>query len=475
MIFLCFLSDHCIIRLKFIIMVKYILFVALGVFQLNVYSQKINIDDLLLIKQQYVSKLNEETNTGNTLKLQMDFNSPVIINPKDINVLKGLSVLKVELYYTAFQVSNRFDQPKLNRQRLENLKKLLPELFNQTFVVWEFKGQSDCKNDDIARGYFHGFVITYKPKLLLEDTRKEIADIKSVIHSDSLGYDSVYTVYETRLRKKKVKSGYYLPMSTYKKVKGIVYEKKSIFKRQSQMVVKIDTIKRGRQYHKFVKSKNAMSFVKRNLSDSTIFAVLRRNESWKDIAFVCDVTGSMSAYTTELMIWYKLNSLGNRTNYFTFFNDGDAKPEKKKKIGSIGGIYNINAGNYEAVALMIEQAMKAGNGGDAPENNCEALIEAMRKSPDSKEFVMIADNFANVKDIELIKKIQKPVHIIICGTGGFIVNTDYLDLARATGGSIHSLEQDLENLLRVNEGQTLNFGGHNYVLRNGKFQKALNI
>jgi hypothetical protein len=175
------------------------------------------------------------------------------------------------------------------------------------------------------------------------------------------------------------------------------------------------------------------------------------------------------------MVWYKLNSLSNRTNFFTFFNDGDAKPEKKKKIGNIGGIYNINAGNYEAVAMTIEQAMRAGNGGDAPENNCEALIEAIQKSPSSKEYVMIADNFANIKDIELIKSINKPVHIIICGTGGFMVNTDYLDLARATNGSIHSLEQDLENLLKINEGQVIKFDGVNYILKNGRFQKALNI
>jgi hypothetical protein len=88
---------------------------------------------------------------------------------------------------------------------------------------------------------------------------------------------------------------------------------------------------------------------------------------------------------------------------------------------------------------------------------------------------MIADNFANVKDIELMKRINKPVHIIICGTGNFMVNTDYLDLARATKGSIHSVEQDIENLININEGQTIDFDGKKYILQKGKFQQVLNL
>ena len=254
-----------------------------------------------------------------------------------------------------------------------------------------------------------------------------------------------------------------------------MYSKKGIFKRKPQYAIRVDTIRTGREYHKFVHGKNAMAFVKRNLSDSTIFAVLRRHDKWNEMAFVCDVTGSMSAYTTQLMVWYKLNSLSNKINYFTFFNDGDNKSDRKKKIGSTGGIYNIEAGNYEAVTLKIQDAMSAGCGGDAPENNCEALIEAIKHKPDAKEYVMIADNFANVKDIELMKSINKPVHIIICGTGNFMINTDYLDLARATKGSIHSVEQDIENLININEGQTIDFDGKKYILQNGKFQQQLSL
>lgn len=456
-------------------MLKHLLLFAFIGIQFPMFSQKVKIDDLLLMKPTYTHKLDQSMGIPNAIKLKMDFNSPVILNPMDVNFLKDASILKVELYYTAFQVSENFSQPKLNKERLHNLKKIFPELFNQSFVEWQFKAQNDCKTEQIAREYFHGFIITYKPKVSTDDTPKEIASINAIAKSDSLGYDSVYTVYKTKVKRKKYKTGYFIPVSKRKAEKGIVYERRGIFKRKFQYAVRVDTIRTGIERHKFVKGKNAMSFVKRNLSDSTIFAVLRRHDNWNEMAFVCDVTGSMSAYTTQLLVWYKLNSMTNKINYFTFFNDGDNKADRKKKIGNTGGIYNIEAGNYEAVALKIQDAMSAGCGGDAPENNCEALIEAIKNKPDAKEYVMIADNFANVKDIELMKNINKPVHIIICGTGNFMVNTDYLDLARATKGSIHSIEQDIENLMNIHEGQTIEFDGKKYILQNGKFQQQLSL
>lgn len=453
------------VKVYFLLVVIFINFSLLG--------QKVKIEDLLLIKPTYTHKYNEYKSIGNVVKLKMDFNSPEILNSEDVNFLKDVSILKVELYYTAFQVSETFSQPKLNRERIQNLKKIFPELFNQSFVTWEFKAQNDCKNDKEAREYFHGFVITYIAKSSKEDTDHEITGISKLMKSDSLGYDSVYTIYQTKYKRKKIKTGYYLPTSKRKAEKGIVYEKKSLFKRKKQMAIRVDTVRVGVQYHKFVRGKNAMSFVKRNLGDSTIFAVLRRHQNWNEIAFVCDVTGSMASYSSQLLVWYKLNFMTNTIRYFTFFNDGDNKADRKKKIGSIGGIYSIDAGNYEAVELLIQNAMKAGSGGDAPENNCEALIETIRKNPNAKEYVMIADNFANIKDLELIKQINKPVHIIICGTGNFMVNTDYLDLARASKGSLHSIEQDIENLKNINEGQTITFDGKKYILQNGKFHQVM--
>lgn len=438
-------------------------------------GQVVNIENLLNIKPLMVKQFDARIGKPQTIFLKMDFNSAKIINPEIVNFISGQEILKIELYYTAFQVSDHFSQPKLNKERLLNLKQILPDVFQQSSIKWEFKGQNDCLNEEIAKTYFHGFVITYKFKPKSETATSEIVSIKAVTTSDSLGYDSVYTIYQTRVKKKRYKTGKYIPVLKSKSERGVLYSSKSLLKRKPQYLVRLDTIRKGVQVHKFVKNKGAMSFVKRNLRDTTIFAVLRRHEAWNEMAFICDVTGSMSAYTTQLLVWYKLNCIGSKVQYFTFFNDGDNKPERKKKIGNIGGIYNIEAGNYEAVEKMIEHAMLAGGGGDAPENNCEALLETIKKQPNAKEYVMIADNFANVKDIELLTQINKPVHIIICGSNNFMINTDYLNLARATHGSIHSIEQDIENLMKVNEGETISFDHKQYVLRDGKFYQLTEL
>lgn len=143
--------------------ILYVFFIVVFV-SLNSVGQKVKIEDLLLIKPIYTQKLIENNSIKNTVKLKMDFNSPIIINCSSINAIKGVSVIKVELYYTAFQISERFSQPKLNKERLENLKSIFPDLFNQSYVTWEFKAQNDCKDEQTARNYFHGFIITYVPR-----------------------------------------------------------------------------------------------------------------------------------------------------------------------------------------------------------------------------------------------------------------------------------------------------------------------
>lgn len=454
---------------------KPLLFLLSFLITFSVFSQKTKIEDLLKIKTEYIKHLITDGHQRNTVKLKMDFNSPEILNPEAVAFLKDVNIVKIDLYYTAFQMSETFSQPKLNKTRLENLKKILPSAFEQPYIQWHFIGQNGCKTEQIAKTYFHGFIITYIPKVTEKETEREITDINKIFKSDSLGYDSVYTIYTTSLKRKKYKTGYYLPVSKSKKEKGIVYKSKGLFNRPMQYAIRIDTIKRGTTYHTFVKNKHAMSFVKRNMTDTTIFAVLNRHQNWHDIAFVCDVTGSMSAYTSQLLVWYKLNSIGNKIQCFTFFNDGDDKPDRKKKIGKTGGIYQMNAGNYTAVSSVVEKAMRSGSGGDAPENNCEDLISAIQEYPNAKEFVMIADNFANIKDLELIKQVNKPIHIIICGTGNFMINTDYLDLARSTNGSIHSIEQDIENMMNINEGSVIEFDHKKFVLRNGKFQPLVDL
>jgi hypothetical protein len=178
----------------------------------------------------------------------------------------------------------------------------------------------------------------------------------------------------------------------------------------------------------------------------------------------------MSPYSVQLLVWNKLNFSTGRGKYFTFFNDGDGKPDFRKYIGSTGGIYHVNAESYEDVEKKAIATIQKGNGGDAPENDVEAILSASHEFPDADELVLIADNYANVKDLSLLKKINKPVHVILCGVYNGLVNADYVELAYRTCGTLHTMEQDIENLATLNEGGKIKIGNNLFQLEKGKFK-----
>ena len=105
----------------------------------------------------------------------------------------------------------------------------------------------------------------------------------------------------------------------------------------------------------------------------------------------------------------------------------------------------------------------------APKNNIEALINAERTYPENAFHVLIADNWAPIKDISLASHLKKPVRIVLCGVVDNAINTEYLDLARLTKGSVHLMETDLFNLATLHEGEIILIGKKEYKLMNGHF------
>ena len=206
------------------------------------------------------------------------------------------------------------------------------------------------------------------------------------------------------------------------------------------------------------------------LRDSTILKVIDRHTEWNDMAIVGDLTGSMTPYTVQILLWYKLSVLANesRTKNFTFFNDGD-NTDGRKKMGEVGGIYTKIAEDYEDIEELALKCMRAGNGGDTPENNIEALLSAIKDCPECGEFVMVADNYANPRDMKLASQVTKPARIIVCG-GGDAINPNYLQLARITGGSVHTLKEDLTDLTDKAEGSRFMFQGMEYEIRGGEIK-----
>lgn len=204
--------------------------------------------------------------------------------------------------------------------------------------------------------------------------------------------------------------------------------------------------------------------------DSTVYKVLKRNK-WKKMLVVSDLTGNMSQYSGQLVLWYKQN-LDDKEKVikeFVFFNDGDNKPQNAKELGKTGGIYHTPAVEPSKVLDVAMLTMSKGYGGDAPENNIEALMTGISKCPDCDNVVMVVDNWSDVRDIALLSQIRKPVKIIVCAAKNGSVNSEYLQIARATKGSIHTLDKDIYDLNKLTEGQSIKIGKHIFKIQNGVF------
>lgn len=207
--------------------------------------------------------------------------------------------------------------------------------------------------------------------------------------------------------------------------------------------------------------------------DSTLLKIFERNKTqWKDMLVVCDVTGSMSPYTAQLLLWIKANQKLRNMKDIVFFNDDEERSTNQTIKEDTSGIWSASSGDFKKVIDVALEAMKKGH---HIENNLEAVCAAVKKFPDGKgKVIMIADNWEDPCDMELLNylKSQKiPLRIIICGVNASI-NTIYLDLARATGGSIHTMESDLTDLANLGEGKKLKIGSAEVVLQNGKFYQT---
>lgn len=197
----------------------------------------------------------------------------------------------------------------------------------------------------------------------------------------------------------------------------------------------------------------SMAAVYGSVPDKVVTEVFERNRQWKNCLVVTDVTGSMYPYMAQFLLWHQQNLDKRSGNHdFVFFNDGDNLPDDLKKVGRVGGVYYKQTANYDSLQAKMTIAMTSGGGGDGPENNLEAIIYGLKQNPHCKEVILVADNWATPRDMELLKLIKVPVHVILCGATS--MNMEYINIAKQTKGSIHTIEHDLYNLDKVKFHET---------------------
>lgn len=200
--------------------------------------------------------------------------------------------------------------------------------------------------------------------------------------------------------------------------------------------------------------------------DSSVIRILERNPEWDNMLVVMDWTGSMYKYGVQLVLWHKYNLMlsPSRVSHFVFFNDGNGKKTFQKKVGRTGGVYRSRSSDMEEIVETMQMVMKKGDGGDAAENDLEAILTGIQYLEGYEEVILIADNKSAIRDIELLEKIDKPIRIILCDVRNNVINPDYLKLAAMTNGSVHTIGKDIGRMARMQEGKAVVIGGMRYVM-----------
>lgn len=205
----------------------------------------------------------------------------------------------------------------------------------------------------------------------------------------------------------------------------------------------------------------------------TTYQALDRNiDKWKNIVIVCDITSSMFVYTTQLFDWMSENKENTTIKGIVFFTDCDSLGNQKK--GRMPAkMFSVRDKNEDMLwNTMFSAINNSENNKDKPENNLEAALYAINNFKDIDEVVMIADNSSPVKDIDLLSKVKKPIHLILCGetyNRKLAFQEDYLKIAKKTKGSIHTLEDDIQDVTKIKNKTIIRVGNIYFRYEKGKF------
>lgn len=389
----------------------------------------------------FVDKVDLSQLNSNQLYISMPFAKKVVLNPSQKKQFSEKAIIKLELVYTKYRTSTSFNQKKLNSERLRELNKLVPSIFENRFWDFQLVSQTKAKSREMGNKMFHGFIVTFRPKSTKSTLKLESEYLNqlvtSMVKNDSIEQDILPKDFT-------IKTHYDLNT-------GYIHD----------TLWFIDTIKPPNPPDFFYNQ----SLYK----DSTVLNSFSRNDQWKNFIVVTDVTGSMSPYSAQVFVWLKAQTENKLAQYFVFFNDGDEKPSRKKLPLETKGVYLTKNSSLENVINTASKCMNNGSGGgENLENDIEAILEGIKQHPEVGEIVLIADNMESMRDYKHISLIKKPVHIVLCGAENRI-NIQYLDLARQTKGSVHTKDYDIINLQDIKEKEKFFIEGKEYLFENGRF------
>ena len=95
-------------------------------------------------------------------------------------------------------------------------------------------------------------------------------------------------------------------------------------------------------------------------------------------------------------------------------------------------------------------------------------MDFLDKEARDEDIVLIADD-SEIRDMSLLKRIRKPVHIVLCGTKRGI-NQQYIKLAIATKGSIHTTNSDVY-IKKLKEGDEVMIENFLFIFEDGQLNQ----
>lgn len=365
--------------------------------------------------------------TDSTLFIKMAFEEYNIYNLTALKEVKLGKVSRIDIIYTLYPFGKKF--PKLHYNRIQAILEVFPNLVKSKDIEWRLVGQSQGKNRQSAVQMFHGAAIYYQPisppALVVQEKQDSITYTLREIRDDPPPSKMPSPV-------KTVLNPINAETANYASDLGL----KTILEQE------------------YVPE------------DSSVYQVIERNaDEWEKVLVVADWTGSMYPYGMQLMVWLKQHA-ESRPNFqhFVFFNDGDQKSLGEKVIGYTGGIYASPSAGFDDVLNTMLKTQAGGLGGDSPENDVEAMLVAQSYCQDCQEIVLIAEAESQVRDMLLLRQLVdrckargQRVRVILCGPGN--INEDYIAIAAATGGSLHTAQEDVKGLDQLKIGDRIELNG----------------
>ncbi len=414
----------------------------------------VSIDYLLETPVKTIDKYKLNSDDTSVVYIPFDFSSgdSEVIEMIDSMLSRSVPIEKIDFVYTKFRQSEDFNQMELNRNRFEQLREFAPYIFDNNVIEWDIYEQTNTLGLEENKRLFHGFAVHFLnegiyfgndgPMTTDEEIDAIYAYLESVYRADS--------TYE--MGGGREIGGGYIPISKRKREDGIRYKKKlfGLWRKYEDPIY--DTT--------WVSTYSSGRYVPM-INDTVVTRTLRNYEDqWNCDYVVEDVTGSMYPYIAQTLAWKKLKLETSSISHFVFFNDGDANPDGP--IGKSGGAYYIESHDFEEIGEKVTEVMRKGYGGGAPENNVEATLFAEKKFDESDSYILIADNNAPVRDMSISGKITKPTHIILCGVRNGRIHHSYINLAIMTGGTLHTIEEDIVSINKLEPGDTFEMGGQKF-------------